>query len=67
MCIGKERRSAEDKVALAPRTWMEKKSTAGEGMLRSTVISALGVQSHVSMAYPSPSSLLKEQSFEKDP
>ena len=25
VCIGKERRSAEDKVALAPRTWMEKK------------------------------------------
>ena len=40
VCIGKERRSAEDKVALAPRTWMEKKSTAGGGMLRSPADSA---------------------------
>ena len=31
----KERRSAEDKVAWAPRMWVEKKSTAGGGMLRS--------------------------------
>ena len=37
----KKRRSAEDKVAWAPRTWVEKKSTAGGGMLRSPADSAL--------------------------